>query len=144
MITILVPNFAKRGGFVPIVVQDNASKDVLMLAYTDKECFLETIETGEAVYYSTSRNKRWKKGETSGAIQKVRHILIDCDGDALVYRVDQAGTGACHTGAWSCFFRTIGGNKAFAWPPSLKQERLELAEVELVKVGFLFVSQSTI
>lgn len=102
---VYVPNFAKRGGLVVVVVQDATTKEILMVAYTDEAGFLETLKTGEAVYYSTSRKERWKKGETSGNIQIVRDVLIDCDGDALIYVVDQMGGGACHTGARTCFYR---------------------------------------
>src|SRR3989338_6481242 len=103
METILMPNFAKRGGLVTVVAQDFKTLQILMVAYTDEKGFLETVETGEAVYFSTSRNERWKKGETSGNTQKVLEILLDCDGDAVIFKVIQTGEGACHTGQRSCF-----------------------------------------
>ncbi|MDD4319759.1 MAG: phosphoribosyl-AMP cyclohydrolase [Candidatus Peribacteraceae bacterium] len=103
------PNFHKRGGLITVVVQDATSKEVLMVASTDEAGLLETLRTGEAVYFSTSRNQRWKKGETSGDIQTVSDVLIDCDGDAVVYLVEQRGDGACHTKARSDFFRRSPG-----------------------------------
>lgn len=104
---VTAPNFAKRNGLVTVVVQDLTTKEVLMVAHTNQDGYLETLETGHAVFWSTSRNERWKKGEHSGAIQHVREIRIDCDGDALIYLVDQEGSGACHTGARTCFFRDV-------------------------------------
>ncbi|MEZ5405715.1 MAG: phosphoribosyl-AMP cyclohydrolase [Verrucomicrobiia bacterium] len=76
-----------------------------MQGYVDEAGYRETLKTGEAVYYSTSRKKRWKKGETSGDVQIVHDILIDCDGDSIIYIVEQKGAGACHTQARSCFYR---------------------------------------
>ena len=99
-------DFEKGGGLVPVVVQDINTKTVLMLAYANKEALMKTIETGYAHYYSRSRKKIWKKGETSGNVQKVVKILLDCDEDTLLYLVEQKGV-ACHTGEYSCFFRTI-------------------------------------
>ncbi|SMP01903.1 phosphoribosyl-AMP cyclohydrolase [Desulfurobacterium pacificum] len=99
-------DFEKGGGLVPVVVQDINTKTVLMLAYANKEALIKTIETGYAHYYSRSRKKIWKKGETSGNVQKVVRIFLDCDEDTLLYLVEQKGV-ACHTGEYSCFFRTI-------------------------------------
>lgn len=143
---ILRPNFEKRGGVIPVIVQDVNSGVVLMLAYTNEACFLETVETGDAVYFSTSRNERWKKGETSGNIQKVRGMFIDCDGDALIYKVEQKGSGACHTGAMSCFFRTIEGNAGYVGGKINITEKDELPVINMpvVKVGWLYVDQSSI
>ena len=104
------PFFEKRGGLVPVIVQDARTKEVLMLAYTDAAGLLETLLNGLACFFSTSRNERWLKGETSGNTQRVIQILIDCDGDALIYLVEPQGEGAaCHTGARSCFFRSVVG-----------------------------------
>lgn len=103
----MTPDFEKRGGLVPVAVQDASSKEILMLAYANEEAYARTLKTGIATYYSTSRGETWVKGETSGNIQKVKQILIDCDGDALVYIVEQKGASACHTGERSCFFRSI-------------------------------------
>jgi phosphoribosyl-AMP cyclohydrolase len=95
-------------GLVPVIAQDASTGEVLMLAYANEEAVRLTRETGYAHYYSRSRKKLWKKGEESGHFQKVRRILTDCDEDALIYRVEQAGA-ACHTGYRSCFYRTIEG-----------------------------------
>jgi phosphoribosyl-AMP cyclohydrolase len=99
-------NFDKGDGLVPVVVQDVDTKKVLMVAYANKEALERTIETGFAHYYSRSRKKLWKKGETSGNLQKVVNIYLDCDGDTLLYEVKQEGV-ACHTGEYSCFFRKL-------------------------------------
>ena len=95
-------------GLVPVVAQDADSGEVLMLAYATQEAVERTVETGRAHYYSRSRDELWEKGATSGHVQDVHEVRVDCDGDALLYRVDQAG-GACHTGHRSCFYRTIEG-----------------------------------
>ncbi len=141
---IIQPNFAKRGGVIPVIVQDVNSRDILMLAYTNEKCFMETIKTGDAIYFSTSRKCRWKKGETTGNTQKVRRILVDCDGDALIYFVEQNGSGACHTHAYSCFFRTIGGNTWYAGAKVGKKDILPFVSVSRVKIGWAFVDQSSI
>ena len=104
MITI---NFDDKG-LVPVIAQDFTTKDVLMLAYANKEAVDLTQSTGYAHYYSRSRNKLWKKGEESGHFQKVHAILVDCDEDAVIYLVDQL-TAACHTGYRSCFYRRLDG-----------------------------------
>jgi phosphoribosyl-AMP cyclohydrolase len=91
-------------GLVPVVAQDMASGEVLMMAWMTRETLLETIEKSIMVYYSRSRKKRWLKGETSGHVQKVREVYIDCDGDTLLFKVDQTGA-ACHENYFSCFFR---------------------------------------
>lgn len=96
------------GGLVTVVVQDEGDGEVLMVAYADENALSKTIETGLAHYYSTSRKKLWLKGESSGNTQKVSEILLDCDGDALIYRVSQK-TAACHMGYKSCFFRKVDG-----------------------------------
>lgn len=78
-----------------------------MLAYMNREAWQQTVETGEAVYFSRSRNRLWKKGESSGNVQKVREIYVDCDADTILLKVDQAGGAACHEGYFSCFFRQL-------------------------------------
>jgi len=103
----LKPNFKKRDGLVPVVAQDEATKEILMLAYADEKAYFQTLETGLATYYSTSRKQIWVKGEMSGSTQTVRKVLLDCDGDALAYVVRQNGSGACHTGNKTCFFRRV-------------------------------------
>ncbi len=99
-------NWEKIGGLIPVVVQDVDTKEVLMQAYANEEAVRLSIETGFAHYFSRSRKSLWKKGETSGNIQKIVKILIDCDEDCLLYLIRQNGV-ACHTGEYSCFFREI-------------------------------------
>jgi phosphoribosyl-AMP cyclohydrolase len=91
-------------GLVSAIAQDYTSGDVLMLAYMNRDTLAETLEKGVMIYFSRSRQKRWFKGETSGHVQKVREVYIDCDGDALLFKVDQTGA-ACHENYLSCFFR---------------------------------------
>ncbi|HEY4715533.1 MAG TPA: phosphoribosyl-AMP cyclohydrolase [bacterium] len=97
-------------GLIPAVVQDYKTGEVLMLAYMNRLALKKTIETGLAHFYSRSRKKLWMKGETSGHVQKVKEIRIDCDADAVVLKAAQK-TAACHTGYWSCFYRTIKNGK---------------------------------
>lgn len=96
-------------GLLPAIAQDYDSKRVLMLGYANREAVDRTRETGLAHYYSRSRQELWKKGGTSGHIQEIREIRVDCDADTLLYLVDQEG-GACHKGYESCFYRTIEGD----------------------------------
>lgn len=93
-------------GLVPVVVQDSSTGQVLMMAYMNRESLRLTLATGETVFWSRSRGELWHKGATSGNVQRVREIYLDCDGDTLLARVDPAGP-ACHTGAVSCFFRKL-------------------------------------
>jgi len=95
-------DFRKGGGIVPVVVQDIKSKDVLMLAYANREALSLSFSTGMAHYWSRSRASLWKKGETSGNLQTIKRIDTDCDKDTILYLVDQVGV-ACHRGTWSCF-----------------------------------------
>jgi phosphoribosyl-AMP cyclohydrolase len=104
------PDFAKRGGLITAIAQDYASGEILMVAYMNRESFFRTLELGEAVYYSTSRKELWHKGESSGNTQLVKEMLLDCDGDALLLKVEQRGGAACHTGRRSCFFRRREGD----------------------------------
>jgi phosphoribosyl-AMP cyclohydrolase len=94
-------------GLLTAVVTDAASGDVLMVAHMNKDALAKTIETGEAWYYSRSRKKLWKKGESSGHVQRVKELRVDCDQDALWLKVEQLGEGACHTGRRSCFYRAV-------------------------------------
>jgi phosphoribosyl-AMP cyclohydrolase len=127
---VVRPNFEKRGGLVTVVAQDANTREVLMVAYTDEAGWRKTLQTGLGSYYSTSRKKSWIKGEESGNFQKVTDILIDCDGDALVYLVEPQGPGlACHTNARSCFYRHA--TKRFADDPAPNAGRNE--ELLLVK-----------
>ena len=104
------PDFAKRGGLVTAIAQDHASGEILMVAYMNEESFRRTLELGQAVYYSTSRKELWHKGDSSGNIQRVKEIYLDCDGDAVLLVVEQRGGAACHTGRRSCFFRRREGD----------------------------------
>ncbi len=99
-------DFDKMNGLVPVIAQDAETGQILMLAFADREAVDLTLKTGEAHYFSRSRNRIWKKGATSGHIQKIVEIRIDCDNDTLLYKVKQEG-GACHTGYYSCFYRIM-------------------------------------
>lgn len=130
---VVRPNFEKRGGLVTVVAQDANTKEVLMVAFTDEAGWRKTLETGLGSYYSTSRKKSWVKGEESGNFQKVVDMLIDCDGDALIYLVEPQGQGvACHTNARSCFYRhvtyKVSNDPA---PKAGEDEELPLIEVKV-------------
>lgn len=110
-------NFQKIDGLVPAIIQDERTGDVLMLGFMSEIALAETQRTGEVVFFSRSRNKLWKKGESSGHILKVREVRVDCDADALLVRVEAVGPGVCHEGYRSCFFRTMkpdGSDKVIA------------------------------
>ncbi len=92
---------------LPAIAQDAQTGEVLMVAYMSRESFAETVATGQAIYYSRSRNKLWRKGEESGHVQLVRSIYLDCDRDCILLKVDQVGGAACHEGYKSCFFRQV-------------------------------------
>lgn len=96
-----------QNGLIPALAMDHITHEPLMLAYMNAESLRMTMELGEAVYYSRSRQEIWHKGATSGHVQKVKQILVDCDQDALIVLVDQCGAGACHTGHHSCFYRSV-------------------------------------
>lgn len=102
------PNFDKANGLVPAIVQDSDSGEVLMLAYMNREAWEQTCASGRATFFSRSRNKLWVKGETSGNVQEVQEIRLDCDADAVLLKVRQHGGAACHEGYRSCFFRRRG------------------------------------
>jgi phosphoribosyl-AMP cyclohydrolase len=102
----LLPKF-DADGLLTAVVTDAGNGDVLMVAHMNAEALAKTIETGEAWYYSRSRKKLWKKGETSGHVQRIKELRVDCDQDALWLKVVQEGEGACHTGRRSCFYRAV-------------------------------------
>jgi phosphoribosyl-AMP cyclohydrolase/phosphoribosyl-ATP pyrophosphohydrolase/phosphoribosyl-AMP cyclohydrolase len=95
-------------GLVPAIVQDHHSGKVLMMAYMNAETLAETLESGRTVFWSRSRQERWRKGDTSGERQWVKSAYYDCDGDTLLFVVEQEGAGACHTGRYSCFYRPFG------------------------------------
>ncbi len=101
------PDFTKGGGLLPAIAQDAETGEVLMLAYMNAESYAETLATGNAVYYSRSRNKLWRKGEQSGNIQQVKAVYLDCDRDTILLKVEQLGGAACHLGYKSCFFRQV-------------------------------------
>jgi len=100
-------DFIKTGGLVPAIVQDNKTGEILMLAYMNQAAFDATLSTGKATYYSRSRQTLWVKGETSGNVQLVREIRIDCDDDTVLIKVEQLGGAACHTGHRSCFHKKV-------------------------------------
>lgn len=100
------PDFAKSD-LIPVIAQDAASGDVLMLAYMNREAYEETLRTGRICYFSRSRNKLWRKGEESGNVQHLKEIFFDCDADTLLVKVEQVGGAACHEGFRSCFFRRV-------------------------------------
>ena len=100
------PDFTKSD-LLPVIAQDDATGDVLMLAYMNREAYEETLRTGRICYYSRSRKKLWRKGEESGHVQELRSIYFDCDADTLLVKVHQVGGAACHEGYRSCFFRRI-------------------------------------
>ena len=103
-------DFKKGNGLIPAIAQDDKTGEVLMLAYMNEQAFKETLKTGKATYYSRSRNALWKKGETSGHVQHVKEIRVDCDNDTVLLKVDQVGNAACHKGYKSCFFSKVEGN----------------------------------
>ena len=102
------PDFEKTGGLIPVIAQDAETGQVLMLAYMNRQAFEATLETGEVHYWSRSRSELWHKGGTSGHVQKVREIRVDCDNDTVLFQVEQVGGAACHLGYESCFHKKIG------------------------------------
>ncbi len=100
-------DFEKMGGLVPAVVQDHRSGEVLMLGFMNREAWQATLETGRATFYSRTRNALWVKGMTSGHVQRVMEIRVDCDDDTVLLKVEQVGDAACHTGYRSCFYRRV-------------------------------------
>ncbi len=100
-------DFSKMGGLAPAIVQDYNSGEVLMLAFMNQAAWKHTLDTGKATYYSRSRDKLWVKGESSGNVQLVKEIRVDCDNDTVLLKVEQVGGAACHLGYKSCFFRKL-------------------------------------
>lgn len=98
-------------GLLPAIVQDHLSGEILMLAYVNQEAWDKTVETGKAYYWSRSRRKIWLKGESSGHVQLVKEIRVDCDLDTVLFKVEQLGGAACHKGYKSCFFQRVSGNR---------------------------------
>jgi len=116
---MLEPNFTKGDGLVPVIAQDFRTNEVLMLAYMNRESWLNTLATGKATYWSRSRKSLWLKGESSGHIQQVKEIYIDCDEDTVLLKVDQVGGAACHTGYRSCFYRRLADGEV-----EIKEEKI--------------------
>lgn len=106
-----VVDFTKANGLVTAIAQDAESGEILMVANMNEESLAISIELGEAVYWSRSRQKLWHKGEESGNTQKIRELYLDCDGDAILLKIEQVGGAACHTGKRSCFFRKLENGK---------------------------------
>jgi phosphoribosyl-AMP cyclohydrolase len=106
---MIEPNFNKTDGLIPAIVQDAETKDILMLAYMNRASWEATLQSGKATFWSRSRQKLWLKGESSGHVQIVKDIFIDCDEDTVLLQVEQIGGAACHTGHRSCFFRKREG-----------------------------------
>ena len=110
-------------GLVPVIAQEADTNRILTLAWMNRDALKQTRETGEAVYWSRSRKKLWRKGEESGHVQRVRKVLLDCDQDAIVLEVEQVGGIACHTGRHSCFFLKLDGNAWIEAEPVLKDPK---------------------
>ena len=111
-------------GLVAVVTQDASTGKVLTLAWMNREALQQTVDRKEAVYWSRSRNKLWRKGEESGHVQKVLEVRLDCDADAILLKVEQVGGIACHTGRESCFFRKLENGKWVTVDPVLKDPKL--------------------
>jgi phosphoribosyl-AMP cyclohydrolase len=122
------PDFSRNGGLLPAIAQDARTGQVLMLAWMNAESYAETVRTGRAVYYSRSRQRLWRKGEESGHWQTVREILIDCDADTILLKVEQTGV-ACHEGYATCFFRAV------------KPDGLAIVETRLVDPAVAYASK---
>ncbi|MGH9791132.1 MAG: phosphoribosyl-AMP cyclohydrolase [Candidatus Acidiferrales bacterium] len=103
-------DFEKLGGLVPAIVQDHATGEVLMLGFMDSAALAETLRSGDVTFFSRSRKKLWKKGEQSGHRLRLQELLVDCDADAVVARVEPLGPGVCHEGYRSCFFRRLNSD----------------------------------
>ena len=112
-----MPDFSKAGGLIPVIAQSADTLEVLMLAYMNQEAYEKTLETGEVHYWSRSRKELWHKGGTSGHVQKLHSMRLDCDRDALLVLIEQIGGAACHEGYRSCFFRELRDGKACTCSP---------------------------
>ena len=104
-------DFEKLGGLIPVIAQDHQTKEVLMMAFMNVESWNLTVKTGYVHYWSRSRNCLWKKGESSGNLQEVKEIRIDCDSDCILIKINQIGDAACHTGYRSCFYKKVEDDK---------------------------------
>ena len=105
---MILLDFDKGNGLVPAIVQDYKSGKVYMLAYINQASWKKTLETGEAHYWSRSRQEIWHKGDSSGHVQKIKEIYVDCDNDTVLFKIEQLGGAACHTGYETCFYRQVG------------------------------------
>jgi phosphoribosyl-AMP cyclohydrolase len=103
-------DFSKGNGLIPAIAQDYQSGKVLMMAYINKESWDKSLETGEVHYWSRSRQELWHKGVQSGNVQKIKDVYVDCDNDTVLFKVEQIGCAACHTGFESCFYRKVDKN----------------------------------
>lgn len=110
-------------GLIPAIAQDSKSGEILMLAWMNREALNRTVATGEAFYWSRSRGRLWRKGETSGNVQRIVEIRADCDGDVVLLKVEQTGGIACHTGRRSCFFRRLEGGVWRSVEPVIRDPR---------------------
>ena len=109
-----------ENGLVPAIAQDAIDGQVLMVAWMDRDALMETVQTERAVYWSRSRSRIWRKGEESGNVQNVKEVFLDCDGDVVLLKVEQAGGIACHTGRANCFFRKLDDGKWAVTQPVLR------------------------
>ena len=118
--------FAKSGGLIPAIVQDHRTGDILMLGFMNQDALAETQRSGDVTFFSRSRNRLWKKGESSGHVLKVRDVLVDCDADAVLLRVEPIGPGVCHEGYRSCFFKRLAadGTATIIAEKTFKPERV--------------------
>jgi phosphoribosyl-AMP cyclohydrolase len=118
--------FAKSGGLIPAIVQDHRTGDILMLGFMNQDALAETQRSGDVTFFSRSRNRLWKKGESSGHLLKVRDVLVDCDADAVLLRVEPFGPGVCHEGYRSCFFKRLAadGTATIIAEKTFKPERV--------------------
>ncbi|MDC7231741.1 MAG: phosphoribosyl-AMP cyclohydrolase [Spirochaetales bacterium] len=103
-------DFEKSGGLIPVIAQDYETKEILMQAYINREAWDESVKTGRGVYFSRSRQKLWRKGESSGNVQILKEVRVDCDNDSVIFLVEQIGGAACHTGHKSCYYRVWENN----------------------------------
>jgi phosphoribosyl-AMP cyclohydrolase len=130
-------DFSKLNGLIPAVVQDYQNGDILMLGFMNPEAWEATIASGRATFFSRTRNALWVKGDTSGNVQLVKEIRIDCDDDAVLLRVEQVGAAACHTGHRSCFFKKVknGSVKVIGKPVCYLIRRRYIVSEKTTEIG---------
>jgi phosphoribosyl-AMP cyclohydrolase len=112
-----------ENGLIPAIAQDASNGQVLMVAWMDRDALQETVKTGRAVYWSRSRSRIWRKGEESGHVQNVKEVFLDCDGDVVLLKVEQAGGIACHTGRANCFFRKLDDSEWAVTQPVMRNPK---------------------